>query len=183
MTVQVTAQQLRAAAKGQVNAQNMNSVLIAVDSYAADLGMDRPHRAVQFYAQIMHESGDFRFDREIWGPTPQQARYDTRTDLGNSPAVDGDGKLYMGRTAMQLTGKANYLAFEDWCVERGFIRRTSSSTRTWSTPIRGKASSLSGIGAAATSIAGLIRETSRLSPRKSTAASTGLQIELTTMSA
>jgi putative chitinase len=120
MSVQVTAQQLRAAAKGQVNAQNMNSVLIAVDRYAADLGMDRPHRAVQFYAQIMHESGDFRFDREIWGPTPQQARYDTRTDLGNSPAIDGDGKLYMGRTAMQLTGKANYLAFEDWCVERGF---------------------------------------------------------------
>ncbi len=26
----------------------------------------------------------------------------------------------MGRTGMQLTGKANYQAFYDWCVERGF---------------------------------------------------------------
>jgi putative chitinase len=115
MTVQVTAAHLRAAAKGAVNASNMMSVLVAVDRYGSSLGMDRPHRAVQFYAQIMHEGGDFRYDREIWGPTPAQQRYDTRIDLGNTPAVDGDGKLYMGRTAMQITGKANYRAFTDWC--------------------------------------------------------------------
>jgi putative chitinase len=115
MSVQVTAAHLRAAAKGAVNAQNMMSVLVAVDRYGAELGMDRPHRAVQFYAQIMHESGDFRYDREVWGPTPAQQRYDTRVDLGNTPAADGDGKLYMGRTAMQITGKANYRAFTEWC--------------------------------------------------------------------
>lgn len=115
MTVQVTAAHLRAAAKGAVNAQNMMSVLVAVDRYGEELGMDRAHRAVQFYAQIMHEGGDFQYDREIWGPTPAQERYDTRVDLGNTPAKDGDGKLYMGRTAMQITGKANYRAFTDWC--------------------------------------------------------------------
>jgi putative chitinase len=115
MTVQVTAAHLRAAAKGAVNASNMMSVLVAMDRFGSQLGMDRPHRAVSFYAQIMHESGDFRFDREVWGPTPAQQRYDTRVDLGNTPAVDGDGKLYMGRTAMQITGKANYRAFTDWC--------------------------------------------------------------------
>jgi putative chitinase len=89
MTVQVTAAHLRAAAKGAVNASNMMSVLVAVDRYGSSLGMDPPHRAVQFYAQIMHEGGDFRYDREIWGPTPAQERYDTRADLGNSPAKDG----------------------------------------------------------------------------------------------
>ncbi|MDM9629550.1 peptidoglycan-binding protein [Rhizobium sp. S152] len=115
MNVQVTAANLRAAAKGAVNAQNMNSVLVAMSRYGAELGMDRPHRAVQFYAQIMHESGDFRYDREVWGPTPAQQRYDTRVDLGNTPAADGDGKIYMGRTAMQITGKANYRAFTEWC--------------------------------------------------------------------
>ncbi|KRB51780.1 chitinase [Rhizobium sp. Root708] len=115
MNVQVTAEQLRAAAKGAVNAQNMNSVLITISRYGAELGMDRPHRAVQFYAQVMHESGDFRYDREIWGPTPAQKRYDTRADLGNTPELDGDGKIYAGRTAMQITGKANYRAFTDWC--------------------------------------------------------------------
>lgn len=115
MSVQVTAAHLRAAAKGAVNASNMNSVLLAMNRYGAELGMDKPHRAVQFYAQIMHESGDFRYDREIWGPTHAQKRYDTRKDLGNTPAADGDGKIYMGRTAMQLTGKTNYRAFTEWC--------------------------------------------------------------------
>jgi putative chitinase len=116
MTVQVTAAHLRAAAKGAVNAQNMNSVLVALDRYGARYGLDRPHRSVQYLAQLSHESGDFRFDREIWGPTDAQKRYDTRTDLGNTPQVDGDGKLYMGRTSGQLTGKGNYQAFYDWCV-------------------------------------------------------------------
>ncbi|EPE99547.1 peptidoglycan-binding protein [Rhizobium grahamii] len=115
MNVQVSAQHLRAAAKGAVNASNMNSVLLAMGRYGAELGMDKPHRAVQFYAQIMHESGDFRFDREVWGPTTAQKGYDTRTDLGNTPEADGDGKIYAGRTAMQITGKANYRAFTEWC--------------------------------------------------------------------
>jgi putative chitinase len=97
----------------------MNSVLDALDRYGERFGLDRVHRSVQYLAQLMHESGDFRYDREIWGPTPAQKRYDTRTDLGNTPAADGDGKKYMGRTGGQLTGKANYQAFNDWCVKEG----------------------------------------------------------------
>lgn len=116
----ITAQQIRLAAKAAVNEVNMNSVLVALDKFGAGLGMDKLHRLVQYFAQIMHESGDFRYDREIWGPTPAQKRYDTRTDLGNTAAVDGDGYLYRGRTAMQLTGKSNYAAFRDWSALKGF---------------------------------------------------------------
>lgn len=120
MSSLITARQIRASARGPVNASNMNSVLVALDRYAADFGMDRVHRVVQYLAQLMHESGDFRFDREIWGPTPAQSRYDTRADLGNTPQLDGDGKKYMGRTGGQLTGKANYQAFHDWCEKQGY---------------------------------------------------------------
>ena len=96
----ITAQHVRAAAKGRVNESNLASVLVALDKYGDRFGMDRPHRLTQYFAQLMHESGDFRYDREIWGPTAAQQRYDTRTDLGNTPEKDGDGYRYRGRTGM-----------------------------------------------------------------------------------
>ena len=94
---------------------NALSVLNSLDAYGAQFGLDKPHRAAQYLAQILHESGRFQYDKEVWGPTPAQERYDTRTDLGNTAAKDGDGFLFRGRTGIQITGKANYIAFRDWC--------------------------------------------------------------------
>jgi putative chitinase len=116
----ITAAQIRAAAKSRVNEGNMNPVLVALDKFGLGLGLNRPHRVAHYLAQLMHESGAFRFDQEIWGPTPAQVRYDTRIDLGNTPAADGDGYLYRGRAGIQITGKSNYAAFRDWCREKGF---------------------------------------------------------------
>lgn len=99
---------------------NMKSVITGLEMFGEDAGLLKPHRLAIYLAQIMHESGDFKYDREIWGPTPAQKRYDTRTDLGNTPAADGDGKLWMGRTPMQLTGKANYQASYDYAVKKGY---------------------------------------------------------------
>ena len=66
----ITAQQVRDASKGKVNESKLASVLVALDKYGSKFGMDRPHRLAQYFAQLMHESGDFRYDREIWGPRP-----------------------------------------------------------------------------------------------------------------
>ena len=65
-------------------------------------------RVAAFIAQIGHESGQLVYVREIWGPTPTQAKYEGRKDLGNT--VPGDGFKYRGRGLIQITGRANYAA-------------------------------------------------------------------------
>ncbi|MDR6581621.1 glycoside hydrolase family 19 protein [Pseudomonas sp. OVF7] len=65
-------------------------------------------RAAAFIAQVGHESGQFRWLREVWGPTTQQAGYEGRADLGNT--VKGDGYRYRGRGLIQITGRANHVA-------------------------------------------------------------------------
>lgn len=74
-------------------------------------GIDTPARRAAFLAQIGHESGRLRYVRELWGPTPAQARYEGRADLGN--VQPGDGFRYRGRGLIQTTGRANYAGTRD----------------------------------------------------------------------
>lgn len=65
-----------------------------------------PVRLAAFLAQIGHESGGFRYTREIWGPTAAQLKYEGRSDLGNTQP--GDGSRFRGRGLIQITGRYNY---------------------------------------------------------------------------
>lgn len=59
-------------------------------------------RRTMFLAQLAHESGGFRYVREI----ASGEAYEGRADLGNVQA--GDGVRYKGRGLIQITGRANY---------------------------------------------------------------------------
>src|SRR5688572_13364423 len=80
-----------------------------------EFAIDSPARTAAFLAQLAHESGQFRFMEEIWGPTAAQRRYEPvstlASTLGNSQT--GDGFRFKGRGPIQITGRANYKRFGD----------------------------------------------------------------------
>ena len=71
--------------------ENARSLLAGNSRRGFATGLAHPHRLAAFISQVGHESMGFVYDAEVWGPTPAQKRYDTRTDLGNTPEADGDG--------------------------------------------------------------------------------------------
>lgn len=79
--------------------------------YMADFAIVGDLRTAAFLATIAEESGELRYTKEIWGPTPAQERYEGRLDIGNTEP--GDGKRFMGRGLIQITGRANYQAAQD----------------------------------------------------------------------
>lgn len=67
--------------------------------------INTPQRQAAFLAQIAHETGGFRWVREL-GRTAYFKRYEGRADLGNTEP--GDGARYKGRGFIQITGRYNY---------------------------------------------------------------------------
>lgn len=78
-----------------------------------EFAVNAPRREAAFLAQVAHESGEFRWMEEIWGPTPAQKKYeppsDTARQLGNTQP--GDGKRFKGRGPIQITGRFNYTKY------------------------------------------------------------------------
>lgn len=94
----------------QQQVEAINAILKAWDQY----GDGSIRHLAYILATAKHESADFKYMREIWGPTPAQKRYEGREDLGNT--VKGDGKRFMGRGFVQTTGRRNYA---DWSKRLG----------------------------------------------------------------
>lgn len=85
-----------------------SALTLAMDRYQINTRL----RMAAFLAQVGHESGQFRYVRELGGDQ-YLSKYDTGSlakRLGNTPQADGDGQKYRGRGLIQVTGRDNYLA-------------------------------------------------------------------------
>ena len=101
----ITAAELRkicpyAKAKADLLAPLLNAAML-------EFGIDNPLREAAFIAQVAHESGEFRYVREL----ASGAEYDVGAkaiQLGNTTEDDDDGERYKGRGFIQVTGTDNY---------------------------------------------------------------------------
>ncbi len=110
----LTIQQLRHICPAVKNPEQFIPALNAAFGAYAELAT--PQAQAMFLAQCLHESGGFKFLKEIWGPTAWQKKYEGHAGLGNTRP--GDGKKFMGRGLIQITGRDNYTKFDTWICNR-----------------------------------------------------------------
>ena len=88
---------------------SLESIVLRMNKYAKEFGIDSPQRWAHYLAQIAHESMELRYSEEI----ASGKAYEGRKDLGN--VIKGDGVRFKGRGLIQLTGRANYTTYKDFC--------------------------------------------------------------------
>lgn len=82
--------------------KNVDVFVPYLNQFMPAYGITTPEQIAMFLAQAAHESGQFRYTREI----ASGKAYEGRKDLGN--IHPGDGVKFKGRGIFQVTGRDNY---------------------------------------------------------------------------
>ena len=88
---------------------SLEGIVLRMNKYAKEFGIDSPLRWAHYLAQIAHESAEFRYSEEI----ASGKAYEGRKDLGN--IYKGDGVRFKGRGLIQITGRCNYRDYGGYC--------------------------------------------------------------------
>ena len=91
-------------------------------------GITNPLERAHFLAQAAHESGGFAWVKEF----ASGAAYEGRADLGNTKK--GDGVKFKGRGYIQITGRANYQAYQNYLIKKGDKTDIMSNPKILETP-------------------------------------------------
>ena len=85
----------------ELGASNVSLYLPWINKYSEEFAVNTPNRLLVFLPNLLHESNNFKSMREI---LPK-----------NNPAYVARLGNFYGRGTVQLTHRANYQAFTDFC--------------------------------------------------------------------
>ena len=91
-----------------------DGVIKQIPDTAAKFNITTNLRLAHFLSQCAHESGNFKYTKEL-GNDAYFQKYEGRKTLGNTQP--GDGIKFKGRGFIQLTGRVNYENFSKFCGE------------------------------------------------------------------